>query len=308
MRGLGNKVVDASAGFADGHKGKTQAPILRLLVGTTMPNPHLPQELLDHIIDLLDDDLETLKECSLVAKSWIPRTQKHIFATVEFTSTRDLQSWKRAFPNPSKSPACYTRSMYFGCPEAVVAADAEEGGWLRAFSHLANLHLESNHSYLSDGTRVGFAKSFAPFYVFSPTLKSLRVPPILFQSPDLWTLMHSSPLLENLGVTGHEERDDDDDDLFGPRTVVSSTSPPLTGSLDLHIFGGMGKIASELLELPSGLHFRSLILLLCHKGDVWWMTDLVERCFDTLECLEVTHRLDCTFSLILCHTYNSPAF
>ena len=45
-----------------------------------MPNPYLPQETLDYIVDLLHDEPETLRERCLLSKPWIPRTRKHLFA------------------------------------------------------------------------------------------------------------------------------------------------------------------------------------------------------------------------------------
>ncbi|KAF9642961.1 hypothetical protein BDM02DRAFT_3104213, partial [Thelephora ganbajun] len=54
---------------------------------TTMSNPHkphLPPEILDYIVDFLYNEPETLKQCCLVSKSWVPRTRKHLFADINF--------------------------------------------------------------------------------------------------------------------------------------------------------------------------------------------------------------------------------
>ena len=48
-----------------------------------MSNPHLPAEILDYIIDHLHDTEDALRNCSLVSKSWIPRTRTHLFADVK---------------------------------------------------------------------------------------------------------------------------------------------------------------------------------------------------------------------------------
>ena len=97
-----------------------------------MSNLYLPPEILDCVVDLLHNELEPLRTCCLASKSWVPRTRKHLFAKVEFPSEEVLGSWKRAFPDPSNSPAYHTRTLYVGCPEAF-AAEAEEGGWIQAF-------------------------------------------------------------------------------------------------------------------------------------------------------------------------------
>ena len=97
-------------------------------------------------------------------------------------------------------------------------------------------------------------------------------------------------------------------DPNGPRTVIPSTSPALTGSLTLLIFGGMGNTAQRLLNLPGGLRFRKLGFLWDHTADPQWMTELVARCSDSLECLSVTCEPTCKFVLIPHRNYNLPAF
>ncbi|TFK83499.1 hypothetical protein K466DRAFT_498372, partial [Polyporus arcularius HHB13444] len=42
----------------------------------------LPGEVADHIIDFLHDDIESLKACALVARSWTPSAHFHAFSTV----------------------------------------------------------------------------------------------------------------------------------------------------------------------------------------------------------------------------------
>jgi hypothetical protein len=56
--------------------------------------------MLDNVIDCLHDTRDALKNCCLVSKSWIPRTRKHLFATIAFTTTKRLQSWEETFPDP----------------------------------------------------------------------------------------------------------------------------------------------------------------------------------------------------------------
>ena len=95
--------------------------------------------MLDYVVDLLRDTKHALKECSLVSKSWIPRTRKHLFATIDFQTEAELESWKTTFPDPPTSPACYTETLIVGCSHVVTAADGEVGGWIRGFSHVVHL-------------------------------------------------------------------------------------------------------------------------------------------------------------------------
>jgi hypothetical protein len=102
------------------------------LAETTMSDPYLPAEMLDHIVDHLHDTPDALRNCSLVSKSWIPRTRRHLFADISFPTTRSVRSWKKSFPDPANSPARYAKTLYFGS-DVVAAADAEVGGWIRGF-------------------------------------------------------------------------------------------------------------------------------------------------------------------------------
>src|ERR1700753_2421214 len=105
-----------------------------------MPNPHLPAELLDDIVDLIHDARNALKSCCLVSKSWIPRTRKHLFANVAFHSCEELQSWKNRFPDPSTSPACYARSLFINFrAQVITAVDVEQSGWITTFSRVVRL-------------------------------------------------------------------------------------------------------------------------------------------------------------------------
>ena len=104
-----------------------------------MANPLLPTEISEYIVNFLSDDAGTLKQCCLVSKSWVPCARKYIFRKVYFIYPADLEPWKKAFPDTSNSPAYYTRFLYVGCTEVVTAADAEEGGWIRAFSNVVRL-------------------------------------------------------------------------------------------------------------------------------------------------------------------------
>ena len=141
-----------------------------------MSNPILPAELLDHIVDHLDT-ICALRNCCLVSKSWIPRTRKHLFTKINFDVGQKLHSWKRTFPDPSTSPACYAKTLSIDCLPAVTAADAEVGGWIRSFSRVVHLEMDSNSEAVIESMI-----SFVPFHGFSPFIKSLRIDSALLPS------------------------------------------------------------------------------------------------------------------------------
>ena len=247
---------------------------------TAMSNPNLPSEIVDYIVDILHDSPETLKECCLVSKSWVPRTRKYLFADIHFRSPNDLKSWKETFPDPSNSPAYYhTHTLTAGCVQSVTAADAEADGWITTFSRVVRLKLYGSMTF--------------SYFKTSLTLKSLHVNSTLPLSSQIFSLVRSLPLLEDLSLASGTTSMDNYDDLYESQTVVPPPPPPLTGSLELFLLEGMRDVTRRLLDLPGGLRFRKLTLSWLHAEDLLWIMELVARCSNTLECLDVMGHLLC---------------
>ena len=243
-----------------------------------MSNPSLPPEIFDYIVDLLYDNQEALRECCLVSRSWIPRTRKHLFANVTFSTPNILQSWKDTFPDPFDSPAHHTRTLTYS--QSVV--DATAADWIAGFSHVVHLEVTDRGT---PGTQT--TASFIPFHGFSPAIKTLLVDFTTLPTLAIFNLILSFPLLENLFVTTHF-RTDHDDSSSGLLTAVPPQNPPtFTGSLCLFTTGGMESIASRLLSFPGGIHFRKLTLTWDHEADGPSIAALVRECSDTLESLKI---------------------
>jgi hypothetical protein len=60
----------------------------------------------------------------------------------------------------------------------------------------------------------------------------------------------------------------------------------LTGTLVLQ--ERLKCITHQLLNLPNGLHFREIVWKTCVLEELERVTELVERCSDTLECIDVS--------------------
>jgi len=238
-------------------------------VGTTT-SCTLPPEILDLIVDHLHDELTVLKTCCVVAKSWVPRTRKHLFAHIEFnTSKSHIELWKKAFPDPSNSPARHTHTLsIYGLP-AVTAVDASAGGWIRTFHNVVHLRLSPLAPI-----------SLVPFYGLSPTLRSLH---LTFTPSEVLDLIGSFPLLEDLALDGIYPESDPD----GWNTPL--TSPKLTGTLELRMPEEIHSVARRLFDLPGGLHFSEFRMMFS-DGDAASVTELVSRCSDTLESLTMFYR------------------
>ena len=250
-------------------------------------NHRFPPEILDHIVDLLHDDPVALEQCCLVSKSWVARTRKHLFAAIAFCTQGDIQAWKATFPDASNSPGYYTRTLTINCPEIVTAADVKEGGWIRAFLRVVCLDLDSRLSerFLEDDPKT----IYAPFHKISPTVKTLNVTSFFLSRSEVFHLVHSFPLLEDLTLMGKYITDHESD---GSETVdPPATSPPLTGSLDLTLPGWMTGTVRRLLDLPNGIRFRKVNVCCVGEDDNRSTVELVVGCSETLEHLDLMYHL-----------------
>ena len=254
-----------------------------------MPQPHLPPEIADHIIDLLHDQPDTLRNCCLASTSFIYRARKYLFEDIGFASSPEdfpkLEAWKKTFLNHKTSPAHHTRSLSVGCTEIVTDEDAKEGGWIEPFSEVVRLELWDGSW---DGPVVNH--SFHPFHVLSK-VKHLRLVFTTIPPLDLLKFICSFPLLEDLDVAG---RDPDAIGTDGGGTIVWPPNfqfPPLTGTLVVRR-SRLDRIAHLLLALPGGLHFRKIIWDMHHPEELEGLVAVVEKCSNTLECIDIDRPLD----------------
>ena len=232
-------------------------------------SPSLLPELFDLVIDHLHDDPDTLKTCCVVSKSCVITARKHLFAHVEFDALEShLEVWKKTFPDPSNSPARYTRSLFIhGAPD-ITAADTGVDGWVRTFHNVTHLKLMRLNR-----------TSLIPFHGISLAVRSLS---LTYLTAEVFDLVCSFPLLEDL--TLNTLYPESGTYIWNP----PPTSPKLTGSLDLRMEGRTRTVTRRLLDLPDGLRFSKIYMLFFEK-DTGSVVDLVSGCSDTLESLTVLY-------------------
>ena len=129
--------------------------------------------------------------------------------------------------------------------------------------------------------------SLVPFHGFLPMLKSLHVAASTLTHSQIFNFARSFPLLEDLSVDSPDNGNDDPNKQWN--IPQPSTSPPFTGPLRLFARAGTEFIASRLLSLPNGLHFRKLDLTWHRGADSWCTTALVEECCSTLEYIKIDY-------------------
>ena len=230
----------------------------------------LPLEILDLIVDYLHDERTALNACCAVSKSWIPRARRHLFFHIEFSPDSPIESWIKAFPTPSSSPAHHTRVLSLSGFAAFGSAGAHACAWLHTFCHIVDLRVIIVRCIESQ-------TSFVPFYRLSPTLRSLSLNCCYISLSQLLNLICSFPILEDLKL----------DFPFRLKTTAEewnppSTSPEPTGTLRLD--RAFRSVISRLLVLPNFFRF-SRIVITCHATDADLAGELVSRCSETLESL-----------------------
>ena len=247
-----------------------------LWTNTVMPQPHLPPEIIDYIIDFLHDQPDVLRNCCLVSKSFIDRTRKHLFRDIVFKWFHStLEAWRETFPDSKKSPAHHARSLSVGCTNIVTDKDAKAGDWIESFSEVARLELQDG--FLDE-------HSFHPFHALSK-VKHLLVSSVTVPPSELLGFIFSFPQLEDLDISD-SYTDADVTDWCEPIVWPPNFQfPPLTGTLVLRP-SRPDCITRLLLAVPGCLRFRKIIWEY-HPEHLEGVMAVVERCSDTLERIDI---------------------
>lgn len=235
---------------------------------------YLPPELLDLIADHLHDEPATLKLCCVVSTSWVPRARRHLFAHIEFGGPGSLiDSWMKAFPNPSNSPAHHTHTLWFSDLTSIIAASTYARAWVNSFHRVVKSEVKTHWPE-------SFCISLAQFNGFLPSLRSLRLSRTSIPLSEALDLICSFPLLEDVRLDGVVT--ESGTDQWHPPPA----SPRFTGCLCLN--EQSHSVARGLLDLPGGLRF-SKISVFSSSGDAGSIAELVLRCSDTLESFTIHH-------------------
>ena len=240
----------------------------------------LPLEILDYIVDLLCGERGALEECCLVSKSLIPRARKYLFSEIRIKDCRKLQGWSRTCPDSPNSPAHHTRSLAIRCAEALTIEDGKEGSWIRSFTNVVFLRVRRGISGKSTPD-----SSFVPLHSLS-SVKSLRLYMSFtkIRTSEIIRLLCVLPLLEDLDI---EQQNEAIDNIAECKARFQHQPlPPLTGTLVLQR-GCLAHIARLLSALPTGLRFRKILWKNQFKEDFQEVMALMEKCWDTLECIHL---------------------
>ena len=232
--------------------------------------PRLPQELLDEIMDQLAADSISLRRCSTAARAFVPSCRRHLFSKVVFRS-HNLPSWKTTFPDPSTSPAPYTREMHVHLAPDAPTPLAE---YMPYFSNVRDLTLIGgrceSHEWTSSMGR------------FPVSIRSLTMKFVSVTNVQVLGIMGQLPNLDDFSLC-----------IFKgngfPDGVGEILKGRYGGKLELLLMDDLhAGIVRSLLEAPEGLGFKSVGAFCNAEGDFPVYADLVSACQDTLAHLDIS--------------------
>ena len=165
----------------------------------------LPPELLDEIIGHLPpDDEKSLRSCSLVAKSWVHPSRRHLFETVRLSGVGGLGSWLATTPPTNVEIFQHVRSLTF---HTTSIPDSPHGPAHLLHEHSSSFHrlerLTLSHGCPPSHSRIG------TFAAFQHTLAYLCLWCCSVTASGLVTFVNYFPNLAHLEVGFLSRKADD---------------------------------------------------------------------------------------------------
>ena len=92
----------------------------------------------DLILDYLSNERYALRDHCAISKSWVPQVRRNLFAHVKFdVFGPTIESWIKAFPDPSDSPAHLSHTLLIRSSPVLATASLDTHAWIRIFENIA---------------------------------------------------------------------------------------------------------------------------------------------------------------------------
>lgn len=224
---------------------------------------HLPQELIDGVIDLLHDDLPTLGACSLSCSAMLHRSRVHKLARMTVRASPIIGG-----ETIDSEIAAYIRYL--------TAIGDYDGMWQEIFkcTNLRQLSIGSIH--FTSFPQQALACKF-PF----PVLEKLELYSCSFVGPSSPNIAHficAFPSLASLYIDDTQWPESWRDGIIEPLTH----SPPFSGELQIV---DRPQIIDILTSLPGGIRFRTITLE--SRGTMSRINTVVTACGSSLRKLHL---------------------
>jgi len=237
----------------------------------------LPPELIDHILEFLHDDRESLEAASLVAKAWTSWSQAHIFETLHLTPI-NIQRWLKNISPDVDGPASHTRTL--------TLEEYRLLPWINPqyldfpFSSLASFRDVRSLSLVHWNATLFNGASPEPYFGhFGKSLRALSLRFCTLAPATLFDLFSLLPNVQDLTIAylfPHSGKPDTIPD-------VPEITPSFRGTLSLADLDSGHLILKALAALP--LRFTTISIQGCtfYEPDAYQM--LLTSCRDTLVVL-----------------------
>lgn len=228
-------------------------------------DPRVPRELVSEVLDHLADDVATLRLCSLVTKSWIHPSRRHIFNNVFFTAS-DITKWNKIFPDPEHSPATHVRDLSFCFIEPDVPIRFADR--MPYFSNVKKLTLIGRAAL-----DPGFISALGQL---PPSIRSIEITFSKILNAHIISVMQQLPNLDNLSLLSQE--------WSGPITPGAGKliQCRLRGKLRLRRQLAHHDLLNTLMEVPTGPQFTEVEIRDARMNCFPATRKLLETCQDTL--------------------------
>ena len=259
----------------------------------------LPQEIVDHIVFMLRNDLRSLKACSLTCKAMFISTRHLIHSKIYLTSE---QNWEILTLREKQR---YIRGERQGIAIKVLS-DIAAHGLLPYGQHLfinlnknftpGNLKPFNDHFQRFDRIQElsiywlhtrGFLEQFDTFFAnFIPTLRSLHLDTPTGDTRDIIDFVCRFPYLDDLTFRMSSEHAHDWRTWKSASLPVVKEVPPFRGRLKLYGIGEWrGHMLRQLISLPGKRRFRSIHFRGCTSEAE---QPVVDACSNTIETLSTS--------------------
>ncbi|KAF9652732.1 hypothetical protein BDM02DRAFT_3108827 [Thelephora ganbajun] len=249
-----------------------------------------PQEIIDDIIDHFQNDNppSDLQTCSLVAKSWIPRSRRSLFKDVTFPGKNRFERWCKAIPSGPDGIASYTRVLRLSDPWGKLMDPTLLQNHLAHFTSFRSLQsLVLFLVDLSSFDRISITNCFRHF----ETVQSLVFRDVTSPITNILLLTYLFPNLQRLDIGDLKPPKDmivmdvpAEAEPFMVRTL--ETAPTLRGSFRMaNIPVGASQLLSWFLKFP--LNFEEIRIADCDWTSTVPLSRLIDVCGPKLRLLEV---------------------
>lgn len=255
--------------------------------------PHLPQEIIDGIIDLLAGDAKSLRSCSLVSTNWVNRTRLYLFTSVRLCSLDKLRIFSRTMEHMSHHVRLLRLVQY--TTQSWITPDALE---------VISASCPNFESLALAGMNLTHCNQYLQFRDFSKTLTALTLTKLELDPDTLICFVCMFPKLDNLML----------DNLRMRGCLVSSpipaTFPSFQGKLTLlNIDNDFAySVIAPFVHHPHLVAFREVHLDGCGSEISGPLKDLFVACHKTVKIVKVFYTcgfyLHFLVSLTLMHLQN----